>query len=400
MTWPLQQPQPPRLVRQAGRGVSLIEALLALVVMALGMLAVVGVQATLRANADLSRQRAEAVRLAQEGLESWRSFGSLTAVAADVDYTDIASDAADVSPAGANAIYLRTRTVPDDPAGDSPPLRTMSVVVQWQDRADVTQSVELHTTVARVAPEIAASLSVPPFGAPARQPLGRHPDVPHGAIWQSDGTSVFTPPQGAGPVITLIFNNLTGQITSTCIAAVCTAGKAQLLTGYLRMAIGLGDLNLLTPGQVLNPPTTADALSNFLNAPAFRALELRVNYTTSSNHATTPVNCFLETLPGNLDTAVAYYCVIPLHDDANTPNPTWTGSLQFGPSPGVVAAAVGETSDTVLRICRYYDLTGNGAFAAIDKPLSNKNLLLIPAGRNGAVNACPAQTVAQQPQPA
>jgi hypothetical protein len=385
------------------RGVSLVEALLALVVMALGMLAVAGVQANLRANADLSRQRAEAVRLAQESLESWRSFSSLTAVAGDVDYSDLVSDGpTDVSPAGANAIYLRTRTVPADPAGGSPPLRTLSVSVQWRDRtrgaADQAEQVELHTTVARVAPELAASLSVPPNGAPARQPLGRHSAIPQGAISQPDGTSIFTPPQAAGPVTRLIFNNLTGLITSICIDAICTAGKAQLLTGYLRMALGVGDPALLAANQVLDPPTTANALDNFLTVPLGRALELKVSYTSSADGVARNPDCFVDALPGNAETAVAYYCVIKLYDDVNTPNPTWTGSLQFGPSPGVVADAVAETSATVLRVCRYYDLAGNGSFLHVDQPLSNRNLLLIQAGSGAVAYTCPAvRTAAQQP---
>ena len=103
---------------QSARGVSLIEALLALVVMSLGMLAVVGVQATLRSNGDLSRQRAEAVRLAQEGTETWRTFTSVTAVAGQVDYADIASDPVPVELVTplANATYMRTRTVAPDGA--------------------------------------------------------------------------------------------------------------------------------------------------------------------------------------------------------------------------------------------------------------------------------------------
>ena len=59
---------------RSSRGVSLIEALVALAVMAFGLLGVVGMQSTLRVNADVSRQRAEAVRMAQEKMEdnAWK----------------------------------------------------------------------------------------------------------------------------------------------------------------------------------------------------------------------------------------------------------------------------------------------------------------------------------------
>ena len=383
------------------RGVSLIEALLALVVMALGMLAVVGVQANLRATADLSRQRAEAVRLAQEGLETWRSFSNVTAVAGDVDYTDIVSDGPiDVSPLGSNATFERTRTVPADPASGSPPLRSMSVRVQWNDRAGTVPqpSVELHTMVARVSPEVAASLSVPPNGVPARQPLGRHSAIPRAAVWQPDGTSIFTPPQAAGPVTRLVFNNITGLITSICVDLVCTAGKAQLLTGYLRMALGVP---LPMPAaQVLNPPTTANGLEGYLNAPGPRTLEVKAHYSSSADGVARTSDCYMDPLAGNLETAVSYYCVLRLYDSVATPSPSWTGSLHLGPSPSTVADAVAANAinSKLLRVCRYYDLVGNGGFANIEQPLSNKNLLLIPAGNDVAANTCPAAlTAAHQP---
>ena len=75
------------------RGVSLIEALVALAVMSIGLLGVAGMQATLRSTADLSKQRSEAVRLAQEKLEDLRSFGTLVAHTGSTehDYASILS---------------------------------------------------------------------------------------------------------------------------------------------------------------------------------------------------------------------------------------------------------------------------------------------------------------------
>ncbi len=76
------------------RGVSLIEALVALVVMTFGTLAVLGVQSTLRMNGDTARQRAEAVRIAQETIERRRSFAKFD-TGAEARFTDIADVAAD-----------------------------------------------------------------------------------------------------------------------------------------------------------------------------------------------------------------------------------------------------------------------------------------------------------------
>lgn len=47
------------------RGVSLVEALVALLVMSFGMVALVGILSNLRRSEDLARQRGEAQRIAQ-----------------------------------------------------------------------------------------------------------------------------------------------------------------------------------------------------------------------------------------------------------------------------------------------------------------------------------------------
>ena len=64
----------PPATGRAARGVSLVEALVALAVMAFGMLAVAGIQGMLRLNSDVAKQRSEAVRIAQEQIEQLRAF--------------------------------------------------------------------------------------------------------------------------------------------------------------------------------------------------------------------------------------------------------------------------------------------------------------------------------------
>lgn len=83
--------------RAAARGVSLVEALVAMAVMSIGMLALVGVQSTLRMNGDLARQRTEATRIASEEIERVRSFTSLAAVpgAPGMSYDEIDSRTVD-----------------------------------------------------------------------------------------------------------------------------------------------------------------------------------------------------------------------------------------------------------------------------------------------------------------
>ena len=73
--------------RAIQRGVSLIEAIVAMAVMAFGMMAIVGLQTTLRQNSDIAKQRSEAVRIAEEAIEQWRGYSTPSPPAA---YDDIA----------------------------------------------------------------------------------------------------------------------------------------------------------------------------------------------------------------------------------------------------------------------------------------------------------------------
>lgn len=383
-------------------GVSLIEALLALVVMALGMLGVVGVQATLRANGDLSRQRAEAVRLAQESIEEWRSFARLE-TQAGLDYTDVVSDAGavNVTPLGANTSYLRTRTVD---AASFPGVKSLSVTVEWADRSGVNlnangtnQRVLLHTAVARVAPEVSMSLSVPAQGMPARQPQGRHVAIPPGAVMQNNGTSKFVPPgQPPGQTTTIVFNNLSGRISSLCTDplnnASCTAIKAQLLSGFVRTTSG--DPSALSAAQVRDPSTSFAQFAAAVGAQVLNLSAQVVNYSSSSGAAPASQTCFLDVATA----PVEYFCVLGLYETSVVTDPVWSGRLAFGPEPTLVTTQPSETSSSSVRVCRYNDARAPGGdYSSVAEPLSLQNYLLIQAGNGSVAYVCPAGTAKHQP---
>lgn len=152
------------------RGVSLIEALVALVVLAIGSIAYVGMQGNLRLNGDVARQRSEAVRIAQAAIESWRAYRTLAPDAALTDYVEIAT-VGDMPVTGTNATYTLKRTVIDaDTDAAAPRLKTVVVDVRWTDRAADIHSVRLSTAIAASPPELAGTLSVPPGGQTLLQP--------------------------------------------------------------------------------------------------------------------------------------------------------------------------------------------------------------------------------------
>ena len=85
----------PHLARRQ-RGISLLEALLAFVVLSFGMLALGKLQSHLRLQADIARQQSQAVRLAQQDIERLRAYSVLTGGGGVPAYADIDTASATV----------------------------------------------------------------------------------------------------------------------------------------------------------------------------------------------------------------------------------------------------------------------------------------------------------------
>lgn len=135
------------------RGITLIESLLAFVVLSVGLLALLRVQPELRQHAELARQRSEAVRLAQQEIEGLRAFTSLDGHAA------IADHAHTLEPDGLGSPrYAIARRVD---AGSWPHARAVDVSVTWTDRRGEAQQVLLSTLIAAHEPALAALRLLP-----------------------------------------------------------------------------------------------------------------------------------------------------------------------------------------------------------------------------------------------
>ena len=231
------------------RGISLVEALVALLVMAFGMLAVVGVQQSLRANGDVAKQRYEAVRIAQSEIEFWRGYTSLDTANGQTSYAALASTAQPiVNTTYGNAVYSLSRTVTT-----SGNMKTLLVDVTWVDRTGATQSVRLDTVIGAVAPGLGGTLSVAAFGTPTRQPLDRNIGIPASAQPIDGNRSVFRPATGGSSATAWVFNNVTGVIVSQCLApdttqmptivsnnlTQCTTVSLLPISGYVRFGQNL-----------------------------------------------------------------------------------------------------------------------------------------------------------------
>jgi Tfp pilus assembly protein PilV len=354
--------------RPPAHGVSLIEALVALLVMAFGMLAVVGVQGSLRVNADVSRQRYEAVHIAQIEIEKWRGYTSLDAAEGQTAYASLTSTDQAVtidSTVYGNAIYSLRRTVT---AGTN--MKTLLVEVTWVDRSGTTQSVHFDTVITAVVPGIGGTLSVPAFGTPTRQPLDRNIGIPIGAQPIDGNRSVFRPTSGGSAALAWVFDNVTGFIVSQCRAA-DTSLMATITSRDLSQCLTVKFLPL--SGYV-----------RFGENMAGPAMNMRMDIQGAT------ATC-LDDSPKSSSTSpnpyVTYVCAITTTMNANLVD-VWSGR----PHVTLCAAALADcpardsgklTVDSVTYLeCRFQPHPSDG-YVAVSIPLANQNLavaLACPAG--------------------
>ena len=144
--------QPHTLVHQTQqRGLSLLETLIALLVLSLGMLALTRLQTGLRVGADAARERSEAVRLAQLDIEDLRAFTDLDGWAAIVDA------ATDVTPTGSTTRYTLERVVETHA---EPALKAVRITLRWNDRHGSAQQLQLDTLIGGHDPALSGGLTL------------------------------------------------------------------------------------------------------------------------------------------------------------------------------------------------------------------------------------------------
>jgi Tfp pilus assembly protein PilV len=141
---------------QAVRGFTILEALIAALIVGVAMLALGKLQGVNLANSAESRMRTHALNLAQSKIEEHRSFanqsqydnyGSFTS---DSEYSELGEDRAD----GPNATFIRTWSGRNCPASNSTPVMCidLNVEVNWTDAKGVIHSVQLTSFIARADP--------------------------------------------------------------------------------------------------------------------------------------------------------------------------------------------------------------------------------------------------------
>jgi Tfp pilus assembly protein PilV len=380
--------------KRFARGVSLVEAMVAVAVMAFGMLAVVGVQATLRLNADVAKQRSEATRIAQEAMESHRAFTVVDTTPEVHAWADIVSGPTNVFGPVTNTTFSVQNDVVN--SADSP-TKAVRITATWYDRAGERQSVMLSSAIAAAAPALSGTLAVRPGTAsvaPVRRPLSRHPSIPPQA--REMGTlSVLVPP--GQPKLLLVFDNVTGMVTGICTfnyqtetnnitmteVASCDRVNGQLVSGFVRFVRTTAD-----------PDLTAAAVED----PIGPALNIVVNLTLTSSGHPTGSFCIDDTNATNVSAGTlryaTYFCIVY----ANTAG-LWSGTTTI--EPRFIDSFVISDDDSIsagaesrYRVCRYTPATNDAQtvpngdhprnYTDVAGNLTNQNFVVIPSR-----NHCP-----------
>jgi Tfp pilus assembly protein PilV len=376
------------------RGISLIEALVAMAIMAFGMLGILGLQAAIRGNSDISKQRSEAVRYAQERTEQLRTFSVLDTTSGAHSYFGIASEAdaaVSINNYTSSANFSRQVIVTQFPPAAPTDFdryyiaahKNVVTKVSWTDRNGDPQWVQLNSIISKTAPEIMGALSVAAVGSAVQMPSSRNINIPVTAVDLNDGTgtSRFSPP-GAAAGVSWIFDNQTALITKICTSVSdCSAANSQLLAGYVRFALGSHQPQ---PAAAESPPT-----------PDTMPFSVGVIVATTSPAVRT-INCFTDaTMPG----FVAYFCSVPVTASISK----WSGRSKvtlngYTSGGSLFASNITDDNEHLYRVCRYTSTRTQAAISNEGHPLDyvdvtgtmiNQNFLVIRAGDDHTAFDCP-----------
>lgn len=380
---------------RAERGISLIEALIALLAVSFGMVAVVQLASSLRQGADLARQRGEASQLDASSLEAARVQARMSGASAAMSISPstlrAAAEDSQAIQAGNSRYLVRQRAGPqvrngnagdaEDPQGElaaPTALQSLHVDAHWTDRTGELQALGFDSQFAAVDPSLAAFLRQAPQGSAGRRPGTRHAKIPAQAQDLDDQTSAFRPP-GALHGLLWLFDRLSGDITAVCSHA---KSHGELTTANVAKCRG-NAFGYLLSGHVRfstqSPPNPA--------APSGMALPLTLRLTlTSSGHPIKPsYQCFDDApiRPTPAQTTVTYFCIV--HPNRSQP-PFWSGRLDLA---GLALRPGG------VRVCRYSsDHDGDGRISNGEHPASYSRVSAALIGQNFLVipyqHECPA----------
>lgn len=327
-------PEFPARPRQ--RGFTLIEAMIVLVIVAFGLLALAGMQIMLSRNADVAKQRTEAMRLAQDQMERFRSYTGISADAAALDWQDLATTGSDplnpITSSYSNTIFSRSWVV-NGSTEDA--MRPVSVTVAWIDRAGEPQSVTLTSVISNTDPARVGALALPVAHSNLKQPKNRNINIPVVAQELDEGRkSAYQ----FRPDYAVVFNNTTGLVEQRCNTVVtdatysagtagCVTYEATIVSGFVTGAVEPAGPLPPPPGPAASAPTGVNTMDvDGEDTSGGKAISCAYAVAKDQNTG------------ANLANAHYYLCVVPL-----APSGGWSGVLRL----------TGVDTTQNFKVCRF-----------------------------------------------
>jgi type IV pilus modification protein PilV len=335
---------------RTARGFALIEVLVSVVVVAFGMLALASMQMNLSRNADVAKQRSEAVRLAQEKMECLRAYtqittsatasaarncmGALLAVDTWDGMANVGSDPLNpISSAYSNTTYTRSWAF-DSRYTSASSQRPVTVTVTWTDRAGEVQTYQLSSVISQSNPDNAGELGFPlPQNTNLKRPKNRSLNIPVAAISLGNGQSAYQ----LNANLAVVFSDDSGYVVQRCNTTVTAANYATLVAN--------GDcttFNAYIVAGYISGDSTWDSNANSLPTG------INTSGVTSSGTISCAFDPTLQAVNQNTGTAITgsnqwryYLCVVPV-----TAGGTWSGTIRL-------AGMTTNNSGSRWRVCRF-----------------------------------------------
>ena len=397
------------------RGVSLLESLVAFVVLAAGAAAVAQLQSRLGLAGEVARERSEAVRLGATAIEEMRSFTALDGPAGQRTYAAVVSGEWAVEAASSPALQGAFRIEQRVDGAAFAATKAASVVVRWTDRQGGEREVGLHSLVAGVAPVYSGALGLAGTAIPgaARGAAERAPTIPLTARRLGDGRSVWKPSERG--TTALVFDDRSGAVVGRCdgISTATTtrdlgaADLARCEAGHWLLAAGTIRFTSSVPADAASardmplPASVAIVLRDGGDAAAPTCFsEARKTVSYSADGSTRIDDVGIDESPASIgvsrwddsgDRFLAWHCIVTPRADGR-----WSGRIAVVPAGWAVG-----TSDPAHRVCRYLADTeaaptdAGGDVVDVSTALPGRNFLVVRGSES-----CPGaavRTAQQQP---
>ena len=366
---------------QHARGVGLVEGLIALLVVAVGVVGLLKFQSSARLNSDVARQRTEALRLAQNDIEQLRSARP----------ADIQNSQRKLTPEAANTSFDIARQITAGHGGS----KTAQVTVSWLDRNGSPQQVLLTSIIATQPTALTGALAVAQRTQDALPVNSRSSAIPAQAHDLGDGRSVFK--LSSTDTTAYVWDNRSGRVTASCTGVQrhtrhivvgdlnsCTTLAAVSISGQVRFSMA-------TPPDAARPADPPLAMSvelalsgrPYAHSPKCGTESMKsVSYLEGGKQrrAAVPLNATALTWAASNwlelgERFTAYHCIVV---GSGTPA-KWSGRLKLVPQGWAFGRAA-----TDFKACRYSAQTP-GAYVDVSTSLAEQNFLVIRGDQ-----ACPS----------